>query len=253
MATTVRFRRGDGPGIRARRARARGRRSRISDAAPRPARMWCRGDRSRLARAPGAAEEPMWSRRWDDLSPAKKVAVISRLLAGRLLVSEGGREANFPGSCPDPGVEAPPSSSVGRARPPPCWGSAGTMRGAYRGPGGRRLRPCARRRPAGVGQSVRTRHRSSTARASTPGSLLGLPRVRLTSLSPGVPGAGRVFSCPRRVARRGELIQDEVATDFGISVESVRRWVRQADIDDDIAAAEQNELVQLRPGRRERD
>jgi transposase len=51
------------------------------------------------------------------------------------------------------------------------------------------------------------------------------------------------------VARRGELTQDEVAADFGISVESVRRWVRQANIDDGITdgitTAEQNELVQL--------
>ena len=34
-----------------------------------------------------------------------------------------------------------------------------------------------------------------------------------------------------RVARRGDLSQAEVAADFDISVESVRRWVRQADID----------------------
>ena len=35
-----------------------------------------------------------------------------------------------------------------------------------------------------------------------------------------------------RVARRGDLSHAEVAADFDISVESVRRWVRQADIDD---------------------
>lgn len=56
------------------------------------------------------------------------------------------------------------------------------------------------------------------------------------------------------VARRGELTQDEIAADFGISVESVRRWVRQADIDDGISdgitTAEQNELVQLRREKR---
>jgi transposase-like protein len=56
------------------------------------------------------------------------------------------------------------------------------------------------------------------------------------------------------VARRGELTQDEIAADFGISVESVRRWVRQADIDDGITdgitTAEQNELVQLRREKR---
>ena len=37
-----------------------------------------------------------------------------------------------------------------------------------------------------------------------------------------------------RVARRGDLSQAEVAADFDISVESVRRWVRQADIDDGV-------------------
>ncbi|MGY1823032.1 IS3 family transposase [Geodermatophilus sp. SYSU D00079] len=53
-----------------------------------------------------------------------------------------------------------------------------------------------------------------------------------------------------RVARRGDLSQAEVAADFDLSVESVRRWVRQADIDDGVidgqTSAEQNELVQLR-------
>ncbi|MGK5112212.1 transposase [Geodermatophilus sp. CPCC 205506] len=37
-----------------------------------------------------------------------------------------------------------------------------------------------------------------------------------------------------RVARRGDSSQAEVTADFGISVESVRRWVRQADIDDGV-------------------
>jgi transposase len=53
-----------------------------------------------------------------------------------------------------------------------------------------------------------------------------------------------------RAARRGDLSQAEVAADFGFSVESMRRWVRQADIDDGVVSgqtsAEQNELVQLR-------
>lgn len=53
-----------------------------------------------------------------------------------------------------------------------------------------------------------------------------------------------------RVARRGELTHAEVAHDFDISVESVRRWVRQADVDDGViegqTSAEQSELVQLR-------
>ena len=57
-----------------------------------------------------------------------------------------------------------------------------------------------------------------------------------------------------RVARRGDLSQVEVAADFDISVESVRRWVRQADIDDGVVdgqtSAEQNELVQLRREKR---
>ncbi len=57
-----------------------------------------------------------------------------------------------------------------------------------------------------------------------------------------------------RVARRGDLSHAEVATDFDISVESVRRWVRQADIDDGVVdgqtTSEQNELVQLRREKR---
>jgi transposase len=56
------------------------------------------------------------------------------------------------------------------------------------------------------------------------------------------------------VARRGDLTQAEVAADFGISVESVRRWMRQADIDDGITegltTAEQSEIVQLRREKR---
>ena len=46
----------------------------------------------------------------------------------------------------------------------------------------------------------------------------------------------------------------EVAHDFDVSVESVRRWMRQADIDDGIrdglTTAEQSELVQLRRDKR---
>ena len=52
------------------------------------------------------------------------------------------------------------------------------------------------------------------------------------------------------VARRGDLTVAEVAADFGVAPESVRRWMRQADIDDGIkdglTSAEQDELVQLR-------
>lgn len=57
-----------------------------------------------------------------------------------------------------------------------------------------------------------------------------------------------------RVARRGDLSHAEVAADFDISTESVRRWVRQADIDDGVVdgqtSSEQNELVQLRREKR---
>ena len=53
-----------------------------------------------------------------------------------------------------------------------------------------------------------------------------------------------------RVARRGDLTKAEVAADFDISVESVHRWVRQADIDDGVkdglTTAEQAEVVRLR-------
>lgn len=52
------------------------------------------------------------------------------------------------------------------------------------------------------------------------------------------------------VARRGDLTRAEVAADFGISIESVHRWMRQADIDDGVkdglTSAEQAEIVQLR-------
>ena len=57
-----------------------------------------------------------------------------------------------------------------------------------------------------------------------------------------------------RVARRGGMSQAEVAADFGISEESVRRWLKQADIDDGIVdgqtSSEQSELVQLRRDKR---
>ena len=57
-----------------------------------------------------------------------------------------------------------------------------------------------------------------------------------------------------RVARRGDLTAREVATDFGVSLESVRRWVRQADVDDGVVAgqssSERSEVVQLRRDKR---
>ena len=56
------------------------------------------------------------------------------------------------------------------------------------------------------------------------------------------------------VARRGDLSVPEVAVDFGVAEESVRRWMRQADIDDGIkdglTTAEQAEIVQLRREKR---
>ncbi len=56
------------------------------------------------------------------------------------------------------------------------------------------------------------------------------------------------------VARRGDLTVPEVAVDIDVSEESVRRWVKQADIDDGVVAgqtsSEQSELVQLRRKRR---
>jgi transposase len=56
------------------------------------------------------------------------------------------------------------------------------------------------------------------------------------------------------VARRGDLTIAEVAADFDVAPESVRRWMRQADIDDGIkdglTTAEQAEIVQLRRDKR---
>ena len=52
------------------------------------------------------------------------------------------------------------------------------------------------------------------------------------------------------VARRGELTQAEIASDFGVSETTLRRWLKQADVDDGVVdgqtSAEQDELVQLR-------
>jgi transposase len=53
-----------------------------------------------------------------------------------------------------------------------------------------------------------------------------------------------------RVARRGDLKITEVAADFDVAPESVRRWMREADIDDGVkeglTTAEQQEVVRLR-------
>jgi transposase len=52
------------------------------------------------------------------------------------------------------------------------------------------------------------------------------------------------------VAPRGDLTVNEVAADFDIAPESVRRWMRQADIDagikEGLTTAEQQEVVRLR-------
>ena len=56
------------------------------------------------------------------------------------------------------------------------------------------------------------------------------------------------------VARRGDLTVPEVAADFGVSEESVRRWKRQADIDDGVTegltSTEKSEIVALRREKR---
>lgn len=53
-----------------------------------------------------------------------------------------------------------------------------------------------------------------------------------------------------RVARRGDLSIAEVAADFDISVQSVQRWKRQADVDegikDGLTSTEQADAVRMR-------
>ena len=55
-------------------------------------------------------------------------------------------------------------------------------------------------------------------------------------------------------ARRGDLSVAEVAAYFGVAEETVRRWMRQADIDDGmkdgLTSAEQEEVVRLRRANR---
>ena len=57
-----------------------------------------------------------------------------------------------------------------------------------------------------------------------------------------------------QIARQGDLTVPEVAADFDVAVETVRRWMRQADIDDGVrdgkTSAEQSELVALRRDKR---
>jgi transposase len=56
------------------------------------------------------------------------------------------------------------------------------------------------------------------------------------------------------VARRGDLTVAEVAADFDVAPESVRRWMRQVDIDDGVkdglTTTEQQEVVRLRRANR---
>jgi len=56
------------------------------------------------------------------------------------------------------------------------------------------------------------------------------------------------------VARRRNVPLEEVAADFDISISSLHRWMRQADVDDGIkdglTTAEQEELVRLRREKR---
>lgn len=56
------------------------------------------------------------------------------------------------------------------------------------------------------------------------------------------------------VARRRSVPLEEVAADFDISLSSLHRWMRQADVDDGIkdglTTAEQEELVRLRREKR---
>jgi transposase len=56
------------------------------------------------------------------------------------------------------------------------------------------------------------------------------------------------------VARRRSVPLEEVAADFDVSISTLHRWMRQADIDDGIkdglTTAEQEELVKLRRANR---
>ena len=56
------------------------------------------------------------------------------------------------------------------------------------------------------------------------------------------------------VARRGEASMEETARDFGISPNSLKRWLAQADIDDGVSegttSGEQRELRELRTANR---
>ena len=65
---------------------------------------------------------------------------------------------------------------------------------------------------------------------------------------------GRVQADVVAVGRRRTVPLEEVAADFDISVSTLQRWMRQADIDDGIkdglTSAEQAEIVQLRRDKR---
>ena len=57
-----------------------------------------------------------------------------------------------------------------------------------------------------------------------------------------------------RVARKRTVPLEEVAADFDISMSTLKRWMRQADVDDGVkdglTSAEQAEIVQLRRDKR---
>jgi len=56
------------------------------------------------------------------------------------------------------------------------------------------------------------------------------------------------------VARRGDLSVAEAAIDFGVAEQTLRRWMRQAYVDDGVkggqTTSEQAEIVQLRRDKR---
>jgi transposase len=57
-------------------------------------------------------------------------------------------------------------------------------------------------------------------------------------------------SLARDVARRGDLSVNEAAADFDVAPETVRRWMRLADVDDGVkdglTSSEQSEMVRVR-------
>jgi len=121
------------------------------------------------------------------------------------------------------------------------------------------VRPRKPRSPKYSYDAVKILQRVWAASGGQCGKNLGLLANRLTS------SRGRMSVMPKKyppefkrdvvtVARRGDLSVVEVATDFGVAEETVRRWMKQADVDDGIkdglTTAEQAEIVQLRRDKR---